>query len=56
MVLHGLAEESLRRNGNLRIPLPFEDALKAATEVPADKLAAPAKRKPKPRQKKRAKR
>jgi hypothetical protein len=25
--------EPARRNGKLRIPLPFEDALKAATEV-----------------------
>jgi hypothetical protein len=31
--------EPARRNGRLRIPLPFEDALKAATEVkPSEKL------------------
>jgi hypothetical protein len=29
------------RHGKLRIPLPFEKALKAATDVPADKLAKP---------------
>lgn len=46
-------DDGPRRSGNLSIPLPFEDALKAATEVPADKLAPPPKRKP---QKKRAKR
>jgi hypothetical protein len=30
-----------QRNGKLRIPLPFEQALKAATNVPADKLPPP---------------
>jgi hypothetical protein len=41
-----------RRNGNLSIPLPFEEALKAATEVPADKLdPPPSKKKPKRRKK-----
>ena len=40
-------------NGKLAIPLPFERALKAATEVPADRLPPPEKkRKP---QKKRTK-
>jgi hypothetical protein len=50
----GVPEQASKRNGKLRIPLPFEDALKAATEVPADKLAPPASKK-KSRQKKRAK-
>jgi len=27
------------RNGKLAIPLPFEKALKAATNIPADRLA-----------------
>lgn len=44
------SEESKRRNANLRIPLPFEDALKAATET-----KAPEKPPKKPRQKKPAK-
>jgi hypothetical protein len=36
------------RNGKLSIPLPFEKALKAATNVPADRLPPPEKkRKPK---------
>ena len=39
------------RNGKLRIPLPFEDAMKAATEV-----KPPEKPERKPRQKKPAKR
>jgi hypothetical protein len=39
-----------RRNGKLRIPLPFEDALKAATEV-----KPPEKPERKPRRAKRAK-
>ena len=43
-----------KRNGKLAIPLPFEDALRAATEVPADKLAPPPS-KQKPRRKKQAK-
>lgn len=30
-----------RRNGKLSIPLPFDEALKAATKVPADKLPKP---------------
>ncbi len=30
-----------KRNGNLKIPLPFEDALRVATKVPADKLPKP---------------
>jgi hypothetical protein len=41
------------RNGKLAISLPFEEALKAATEVPADRLTKRPKRKS---QKKRAKR
>jgi hypothetical protein len=59
MVSQTLARQSLstfkvhtshRRNGNLRIPLPFDEALKAAVE------AKPPEKKPrKPRQKKRAK-
>jgi len=32
------------RNGKLSIPLPFERALKAATEVPADRLPPPEKK------------
>lgn len=39
-----------KRNGKLAIPLPFEKALKAATEVPADRLRPPEKRsKPRPK-------
>jgi hypothetical protein len=34
------------RNGKLKIPLPFDDALKAAMKVPADKLAKPNGKKP----------
>ena len=45
------ASKPERRNGKLLIPLPFEEALKAATEVPADKLAPPPS-KQKPRRKK----
>lgn len=37
------------RNGKLRIPLPFEDALRAATKVPADKLPKPKGKQPKSR-------
>jgi hypothetical protein len=33
-----------KQNGKLSIPLPFETALKAATEVPADRLAPPEKK------------
>ena len=43
--------EPVKRNGKLRIPLPFEDALKAATEVPAEKLTPPGGSKRKPRRK-----
>jgi hypothetical protein len=36
-----------RNNGKLKIALPFEDALKAATQVPADSIPPPEpKRKP----------
>lgn len=36
------------RNGDkLSIPLPFDEALKAAMKVPADKLAKPDGKKPK---------
>lgn len=42
-----------KRNGKLVIPLPFEEALKAATEVPADKLAPPPKREPRRKKAKR---
>ena len=38
-------------NGKLSIPLPFEDALKAATDVPVDRLPPPEKKR-KPRAKK----
>lgn len=42
-----------KRNGKLAIPLPFQEALKAATEVPADKLPPPErKRKAKTKAKK----
>ncbi len=41
-----------KQNGSLRIPLPFEDALRAATNVPADKLPKPNGKVPKPAQKK----
>ncbi len=34
-------------NGKLSIPLPFDEALKAAMKVPADKLAKPNGKKPK---------
>ncbi len=34
-------------DGKLRIPLPFEDALRAATKVPADKLPKPNGKQPK---------
>ncbi len=51
-------EERPRRNGRngdkLSIPLPFEEAVKAATEVPADKLPPPPS-KQRPRRKKPAK-
>jgi len=40
-------DPKVARNGKLAIPLPFETALKAATEVPADRLAPPANGKPK---------
>jgi len=40
-----------KRNGKLSIPLPFETALKAAAEVPADRLPPPEKKR-KPRSKK----
>ena len=30
-----------KQNGKLSIPLPFEDALRAATEIPASKLPPP---------------
>lgn len=43
--------KSSKNNGKLSIPLPFESALKAATEVPADRLPPP-KKKRKPRAKK----
>ena len=43
-------DQPSHRNGNLRIPLPFEDAVKAATET-----KAPPQPPKKPRQKKRAK-
>ena len=36
--------ERPRQNGKLSIPLPFETALKAATEVPADRLKPPEKK------------
>ena len=38
-----------KQNGKLSIPLPFDEALKAAMKVPADKLAKPTGKKPKPR-------
>lgn len=44
-------EPSTRRNGKLRIPLPFDDAVKAALET-----SPPEKKPRKPRQKKPAKR
>ena len=44
-------DPKVARNGKLAIPLPFETALKAATEVPADRLPPP-KTKRKPRAKK----
>ena len=34
-------EPTPRRNGKLAIPMPFEDALRAATELSADKLPPP---------------
>lgn len=40
------SDDRPRQNGKLSIPLPFEKALKAATEVPAESLPAPPKRKP----------
>ena len=39
--------DRLKQNGKLSIPLPFETALKAATEVPADRLAPPKGKAPK---------
>jgi hypothetical protein len=45
-------EPSTRKpqNGKLSIPLTFEKALKAATNVPADRLPPPErKRKPRPK-------
>jgi hypothetical protein len=44
------SSEPARRNGRLRIPLPFEEALKAATET-----KPPEKPERKPRSKKPAK-
>ena len=45
------SEERPRQNGRkgdkLSIPLPFDEALKAAMKVPADKLAKPNGKKPK---------
>ncbi len=41
--------ERPRQNGKLKIPLPFDEALKAAMKVPADKLAKPNSKKGKPR-------
>lgn len=38
-----------QRNGKLRIPLPFGDALRAATKVPADKLPKPKRTPSKPK-------
>lgn len=40
-----------KRNGRLRIPLPFEEALAAAVEVKPDEKPA---KKPKPKKKKKA--
>lgn len=36
------------RHGKLSVPLPFDEALKAAMKVPADKLAKPSGKKRKP--------
>lgn len=52
-----MADEPQRRNGTLSIPLPFDDALEAAMEVPPESIPpVPKRAKPaKPRKKKPAK-
>jgi hypothetical protein len=48
------SDEPHTRNGNLSIPLPFEDAIKAALEVPPKPKPPRKKREPKKAQPKSA--